>query len=224
MRDPSLDPVNLEIGRAEAVSEILAAQLLGDPDLLDPPSYGRRRLRCHPSDISESDTPSNSQSTCDTEARDSLGIVERQVSDLSFEEAEAWMRDLGYMSGNKPDWKRLLQEAQVKSTQYVLKDRWGKGQAPKDRQKVMQVLERAEQKRKERTPVGLRVLGIDEWTQLGAEISVDPDVFARELARLRALAGQVKKAHAARRALAEANAEIERSMSAFTSITPGVKR
>jgi hypothetical protein len=156
--------------------------------------------------------------------RDSVGLMRRYAHDLSYEECESWMRDLGYVSGGgKLDWTKLMKEADVKGSQYVLKSRWLNGEAPDQRVAIRDHLERAEAKRKERTPAGSRVLGLEEWFQIGMDLANEPQTFFARLHELRPLAQAARAAAEARRKAAEADAELAKANLAWTSATPATK-
>lgn len=137
----------------------------------------------------------------------------RWTHDLSYEECEAWMLDLGL------DWDDLRRIAVVKSTQYVLKNRWGA--AKRDRPKLRDALERAEVKRKEPTATGAIVASMEEWNRVGETLAKQPELLAAELARVKQIAAGVEKAQAAKLMLAEANETIA---NALGSVTPAPKK
>lgn len=137
----------------------------------------------------------------------------RWTHELSYEECEAWRLDL------KIDWDDLREEAHVKSTQYVLKNRWDA--AKRDRPKLREVLERAEMKRSARTPTGAVVAAMEEWNRVGELLAKQPALLTAELARVKALAASVQKAETAKLQLAEANESIA---SALGSVTPPPKK
>lgn len=133
------------------------------------------------------------------------------------------MKDLGYVSGEKADWERLLKDAHVGTDKYNLKKRWREGGSPEDRQKIRATLERVELKQKERTATGARVLGLEEWNEAGRLIAQDPERFASELQRAKALALAINKATEAARLKAEADAAVEAVLHEITP-KPGKPR
>jgi hypothetical protein len=129
--------------------------------------------------------------------------------DLTFEECEEWMRELGYISDNKKlDWTRFLHDADVETDQYNLKKRWREGGAPEVRLKIRATLERVELKRKERTTIGARLFELEEWNQLGRAIMKNPVVFEVQLETMRRVATQVENLERANAMRAEAEAAL----------------
>jgi hypothetical protein len=223
VRDASLDSIDLEVGCVQPVGQVLATESFGFTDFPNPTSHERWRLSSHILDLSDPDRRFNHQSGSDSEPGDIARAVERRAHDLSFEECEQWARELGYVDGDKVDWGSLLREAGVKSTQYVLKSRWEEGGAPRDRLKIRETLERAETKRRERTPAGARILGLERWQQIGRDLSTDPNRFALHLHRLEPIARAAREAYDARVTAAEKDAELQALEAGFQSPTPGRK-
>lgn len=128
--------------------------------------------------------------------------------DLSYEDCERWMRDLGYVSDGKPDWEQLLRDANVGTDKDNLKKRWIEGKAPFVRKKVQEALERSERKRRERTAAGAQFLGLDEWNRLGRIIARRPETFAAQLERLRTIAEGIEQIEEADRLRAKGEATL----------------
>lgn len=177
--EPGLNAINVEVVDASEVRELLPRQLLGFANLLDS-TTNETGFTGHDSRLSESDRTRNALSPIDAQARDSVRGVPRSL-DMSRAEVEAWMARLDV------DWERAIREAGIPEKQrYVVPDRWGKN--PRQMTKIFTALERLEKKRKAPTEDGVRILGLAEWEEIGRALSRVPQVFARELERLRPIA------------------------------------
>lgn len=206
-----LNAVNVKVGPVvideliEPVGDLLSAQFLRLANLADSASNDRN-LRSHPSRLSELDRLVNELSPPDLQVRDSVGPMPSPTHDLTLEECEAWMRDLGL------DWKQLVKEAGIgASQQYIVKSRWGEN--PKQAAQVREALERLERKRKERTPSGETIFAIEEWNRIGLTFAQMPEILHAEIERLRPKANGVTTIVAARK-------QIEEASSALGSTTP----
>jgi hypothetical protein len=125
---------------------------------------------------------------------------------MSRVEVEAWMQRLDL------DWERVIREAGIPEGQrYVVPDRWGKN--PRQMSKVFTALERLEKKRKAPTEDGARMMGLAEWEEIGKALSRVPEIFTRELDRLRPIAKAATKV-----------AEGEEARSMLLSPTPEPKK
>lgn len=135
------------------------------------------------------------------------------------------MRALGYVDNGKPDWKRLLREADIGTGKDVLKQRWNEGAAPRDRAKIRARLLEVDARRKdrERTPIGRRLLALDEWQRIGENLVLDVAILEEHIERLRPLAEHVKRKHDGQQLAAQAQAEIDRSMAAFSAPVPAAR-
>jgi hypothetical protein len=206
--EPGLDPIDLQVLHPNAVGELLPTQLLSDANLLNS-ACSETRFSGHDSHLSEADRRSNAISVHGVQVRVSVGRMPSGLRDLSYEDCEEWMRDLGYVTNQKADWERLLKDADVETDKYNLKKRWREGAAPEARSKIRATLERMELKHKERTPTGARILGLDEWLEAGRLIALDATLFASELKRAKQLAAAIQRAGEAARLKAEADAAVE---------------
>ncbi len=130
--------------------------------------------------------------------------MQRVSHDLSYEECEAWMRDLKILDDGEPDWNLLIKDAGIGGTPYNLKKRWNDGAAPKQREAIRALLEKVEQK-KGPTPTGALIRSLEDWNEAGRALARNPEEFARELERVKALAAIEIKRLAARQLLAEAD-------------------
>lgn len=211
LREPGLAPVDLQVGEAEAVGELLPAPLPLLSYLLDTTSNERWFVR-HQQSLSNLDRPRNDLSAVDVQVGDSLGPMQRSALPLPIADYEEWARDLGVVTeADEIDWPRIIKEASIGSSQqYLVKDRWGTN--PFQMAKVHAALKRLELKRKVRTPTGAKMLALEEWLMLGREIARKPDVLAVEIERVRGLAADVKKAADADKAKAEAEAKIAEAL------------
>jgi hypothetical protein len=211
MRNPGLDSVDLEVGDAELVGELLTAQFLDAANLSDS-SGNKRKLALHPSVLSESDRAVNLISAHDGEGRDTVDAMPGWAHDLSYEECDLWR------AAQRVEWDVLLRKAGVKSHKDVIKSRWLDGGAPRDRAKIRAVLEDYE--KKVPTEIGATIIGLEEWFRLGEALAQDPKVFLEQLERLRDLAKAVTVAATARRKLREA----ETVMEVLRSPTPSPRK
>lgn len=133
--------------------------------------------------------------------------------------------------GAAPD--DVLKDAGVASEWKLIKFRWKKNQAPEDRGKIRDELVKREKRKA--TEIGSRLLprvsGLEEWTEIGAKLARNPDVFNAELRRLRPIADKVMRVHEIEMEAAVAKAELEAELStshgvpqeAFESPTPKPK-
>lgn len=89
-------------------------------------------------------------------------------------------------------WDEVIDEAEIPESQrYGVPSRWGKN--PRQMAKVLTVLQEKEAHRKTPTEDGKRILGLAEWEELGRAISRVPELFNRELERLRPVAAGANK-------------------------------
>lgn len=234
-RDPILQAIDLEVGDTEQSGEVAPAEVLRNAKLFDSPRNIRpvvvnvSPLVPHKAVVSEPDTARKTVSTPDTQVGVTVHRVRPLTDDLSLEDAEAWIAELG-VSADK-----LLESAGVGTEWKVVKLRWKKNEAPKDRAKITSELLKLEAKRGERrTTTGSRLLGLEEWKEIGAKLALNPELFEREIERLRSVADKVKRKHDADREAAAAAAELEAELStshgipkelgtAFESPTPKPK-
>lgn len=218
--DTCLDPVDLQVRRPEFLGELLPSQLPGFADLLDPLG-NERNVVGHASDVSGIDIDCNDLAGTDVQTRVTVAVVERWTHDLTYEQCEAWLRDLGLvLDGKRLDWETFLRIAKIESTPAVLKGRWMKGKAPFDRLKARDTLEQLESK-KGRTRTGEIVSALEQWNRAGVVLAKKPELLATELARVKLLVDSVLKREAAQQLLAEADAT---EASAFGSSTPAPKK
>lgn len=202
--EPGLDSVDLEIANVSEVSEVLSTQLLSDSNLLDSSRNETRFIR-HSPRLSEIDRYCNDLSPIHVQARDSVGAVAQRF-EMSRAEVEAWMQRLDV------DWERVIREAGIPEGQrYVVPDRWGKN--PRQMSKVFSALDRLEKRRPAPTEEGARLKRLTEWEEIGRAISRVPEVFARELERLRPIAAAATKI-----------AEGEEARATLLSLTPAPSR
>lgn len=96
-------------------------------------------------------------------------------TDLSFEDCETWMRELGLVTeDNKPDWGKLVSDAGIGSTQqYVVKNRWGSNDM--QMAKIVKALEERESKRKKPTATKERLAALEEWDRIGRVLVQMPE-------------------------------------------------
>lgn len=215
--DTGLQAIDLQVGGPELVGEVLSAPPLANADLLDSSSYERRFIT-HINSLSEIDSAYNVQSGAYAQPRDSVGGMSARTHDLSLEQCEAWMRDLGLTTRGKPDWKQLLREAELGESQhYLLPSRWAKGEAPDQRAKVRTALERLEMKRRERTPTGAIVFALEEWYEIGRKLALVPEMLNEEISRVRPQAARAVRVSDARRVL-------ETEGQVLLSVTPEPKK
>ena len=203
-------PVDLQVRETKPVGELLPGQPLGDSNLLDSTSYQRWRIG-HPSHLSDSDMARKLLSAPHRQARVNVGEVAAHTHDLSFAECERWVTELGL------GWEDFLTQAKVGSDQYVLKQRWNAGSAPRDRQKVRDTLERLEAKRREPTVTGTVIAQLEEWNRLGRDLAGSPQHLAVEIARVRPIAEAAAARARAVEQLDDANATLA---GALGSVTP----
>jgi hypothetical protein len=135
--------------------------------------------------------------------------MSRWAHDLTYDECDAWRGAL------RLEWDVLLKLAGVKSHKDTIKNRWNKGEAPKDRAKIRATLEHVEQK-KGTTPIGATILGLEDWLSIGESLAKKPEIFLKHLEQLREIARTIEKAVAVDKAKAESDA----AMIALASITP----
>lgn len=210
--DAGLDSVDVEVPSPEAIGELLPAQFLRLANLSNPSSNDGEVLT-HQTYLSNSDRQNNVISAPVIQVRDSLGEMLARY-DLSWEEAEVWVRDLGFVRDDgKVDWEKFLPKANVGQDQYNLKRRWRLGEAVENRQKIQSTLERLEAARKQPTDFGARIAMINEWIEIGRALSQFPEVFNAEMERLRGKAAQAMKV-----------TEGERARAALLSPTPEPKK
>lgn len=207
-RDPlfesGLNSVNVEVIDAGEIRELLSAPPPGLADLHDPTS-GETRFDGHDSRLSEIDSRRNDLSPTVVQPRDSVGSVVSRP-EMSRTEVEAWMQRLDI------DWERVLREAGIpKSQRYVVPDRWGKN--TRQMTKIFLALERLEKKRSSPTEDGARILGLAEWEEIGRKLARVPELFAREIDRLRPIAAAATKI-----------AEGDEARAALLSLTPEPKK
>jgi hypothetical protein len=145
--------------------------------------------------------------------------MQRVLADLSFEDCEAWMRELGYVDDGKPDWARLKRESGVGTHKDVIKQRWSTG-APKVRRQILDALRAAENKRKTPTMTGARVVGLDRWNEIGAKLAHEPSLFAEWIGKLSPIAESIDSARVLEAQAAEQRARAQLAMEAFTSPVP----
>lgn len=90
------------------------------------------------------------------------------------------------------DWERAIREAGIPEGQrYVVPDRWGRN--PRQMSKVFSALDRLEKRRVAPTEDGARLKRLTEWEEIGRALSRVPEVFARELERIRPIAAAAAK-------------------------------
>jgi hypothetical protein len=198
-----LDSVDLEIASADKIGELLTAQFLAAADARDPHGHHGRFLR-HTNHLSETDRKRNTLSAHGTQDRDTVSAMQPARAP-SVEDIEDWMQYLRLVTDKgKPDWSRVaVGMAGLGETQgYIVKSRWGTN--PEQMAKVIAALEQYEAEQRAPTPSGARLSAIAEWYELGLEIARMPDVMEREIARVRSVARDVRRAvdgERARRAL-----------------------
>ena len=78
--------------------------------------------------------------------------MERRLHDLSLEECENWMVELGLTDGPKLDWAKLMRLAKIEGTKDNLRSRWRKWEAPQQRKKIRETLDRARALAHDRDP------------------------------------------------------------------------
>ena len=128
--------------------------------------------------------------------------------DLPFDECEEWMRALGYVVDGALDWSRLLKEAKIKSHKDMVKKRWLDGRAPTSR-RVFGALRAAELRREKRTPIGERVLFLEDWLRVGKALALKPGSLPPEIREILAAAGPLEERNELERKLQAANERIE---------------
>lgn len=200
------DPVDLEVRRPEFVSELLPAQLLGGPDLLDPASH-KRQFIGHTPRISDLDISTQAVSGTVTEVRDSLGSVRRPDEDLTPEACELWMLDVGYKRDNgKLDHASAMHDADVKSKWAVVKMRWKDGEAPEDRAKIIAALLEKDRRRPTPSVLARRLIALEQWEALALDLLEDVDIFEKQIDEAKKSAAVAKAKAAAREATQRADA------------------
>ena len=141
-----------------------------------------------------------------------------RAHDLSWDELERWVRELGYVNGKFTDWAAFREAAEIGTEAAMLKKRWDNGVSAKMKKKIRDTLDRLEKKKNARTSTGTTLSNLEEWNRIGVALSQDTTIFDEELVRLRARAAAVTKLSEARRAVAEAELDVS-----LSSITPEPK-
>jgi len=191
-----LNSIDLKIRDTEFVGQTLATPLLGATNLFDS-SSNKGKFARHSTALSELDRPRNSLSTLDAQAGVTVGHM-ASAHEITREEIEARMVAVGYKRDDgKPDWERVLVDGGVpKGQKDVVPSRWGSNRF--QMKKVIAAIERAEQKRP--TPQSTRKQALDDWNEIGRALSLVPEVFEREIARLRTLGSAAIKVEEGERA------------------------
>lgn len=183
-----LDPPHLEARRPEFLGKSAPSQLLGFPDLLDPLSD----CGTHRQDVSESETVVQPFQTRKRKRAISLGVPNLLLP--TMEDFEHWSEQLGLKFDEVLDAAGVADPKDARATRVRMR----KGGAPRIRETLLKQLSEAERKRKRPTEIGSLMLGIEEWTTLGAELAgIDADGFRRLLDSLRERVATAKKTQAA---------------------------
>lgn len=191
--EAGLDPVDVEVADPDEIRELLSAQFLRLANLANTTS-NERDVGGHLSRLSELDRQRNRLSALGAQVCDSVGTMPIRLYELTYEDAEAVVREHGFVLDNgKTDWDAFLKKASVETDQYNLKKRWREGKALEVRPKIHATLERMERERGP-TAAWLRLMAIAEWTEIGRTLLKVPKVFDEEIDRLRRTAEKVQKA------------------------------
>lgn len=164
--------------------------------------------------------------------RDSVGDMQAPAHDLSWDEADRWVLELGYRTQNgDADWREFLDDIGIGTVKDTLKHRWTKGKPGEKggaalglRRDIRKALERLERARKTPTVFGSALLALEEWSALGAAIAVKkPELIHAETERLRQLAADVLVVDELDEAREAAEARIAAAMTPLSEIRASPK-
>ena len=189
---PGLDAPDLEPGHraaafasgeqfSDAIGELLPAQLLAQPDLLDP-ARNERAFGSHIEDVSETETRVQSFQTRKRKHAITLAGFMTKLIAPDMEVFEKWAAQLGV------SFEKVLKKAGVSDPDEARasRSRMRKGGAPRVRQQLFEVLAELERQRSEPTEMGAVLIGLSRWQELGAELAeLEPQQFLDLLAALR---------------------------------------
>ena len=185
--DASLQTPNLETGptlslvdRGQLVCDLLTTEPLGHANLFDSTRH-QRALVCHDTCVSETETFLKSFQTQNRKP----AIALRSVVDLmqpDMDAFEEWSAQLGV------PFEKVLRKAGVSDPDdaRASRSRMKRGGAPRVRQALREVLTEYERQRDKPTEIGALMLGVEEWSEIGAELAtLDAGRFLRVLGRVR---------------------------------------